>query len=160
MNAPAKVSVRQAAPATQSRPFPSLFGSLQREIDRLFEDFSPNAGFGQPASEVRCRMDLAETETGLELTMELPGLDGKDVQVTVANHVLTVSGDKKAQSEETGKNFHFVERSYGAFSRSIPLPEDVNADDIHATLAKGVLKVVVPTPAKAEPKKITIQAAA
>jgi HSP20 family protein len=157
MNAPAKVTVKQTAPAAPARHVPGVFGSLHREIDRLFEDFSPTFMFGP---EVRCRMDLAETKDGLELTVELPGLDEKDVQVAVADGQLTVSGEKKIESEAKGKNFHFVERGYGSFSRAIGLPEGVKADDIKATLSKGVLKVTVPTPAKAEPRKIAVQSAA
>jgi HSP20 family protein len=154
MNAPAQIPVRHAA--TPARIFPSVFGSLQREIDRLFEDFSPNFAGGRDLSEVRCRMDLADTKDGVELTVELPGLDEKDVEVSVNDGLLTVSGEKKFETEQQDKNYRLVERGYGSFSRSIALPEGVKPDDIKATLNKGVLKVVVPTPAKPEAKKIAV----
>jgi HSP20 family protein len=158
MNAPANIPVKK--PAALGAPFAGAFGSLQREIDRLFEDFTPAFATGRAAAaDIKCKMDLAETRDGLELTVELPGLEEKDVNVSFADGLLTVSGEKKVESEQKDKNYHFVERGYGSFSRSIALPEGVQPDQIKASLAKGVLKVTVPTPAKTEPKQIAIQAA-
>lgn len=157
MNHPTQVPVRHAA--TTSRSLPTIFGSLQREIDRLFDDFVPNVSMGRDHSDVRCRMDLADTKDGLELTVELPGLDEKDVEVTVHDGLLTVSGEKQFESEQKDKNYRFVERGYGSFSRSVALPAGVKVDQIKATLNKGVLKVVVPTPAKPEAKKIAVTSA-
>lgn len=156
MNVSANIPVRRAAPPALS--FPNVFGSLQHEIDRLFDDFSPALAGRRDGSEVRCHMDLADTKDGLELTVELPGLEEKDVDVSVSDGLLTVSGEKRFETKEEDKNYRFVERGYGSFSRSVPLPEGVKADDIKANLSKGVLKVIVPAPAKAEPKKIKIQA--
>jgi HSP20 family protein len=158
MNAPAKIPVKQGE--VGSRRLPSMLGSLQREVDRLFEDFAPNISFGREPSEVRCRMDLAETKNGLELTVELPGLDEKDVEVSISDGLLTVRGEKRFETEEEDKNYRFVERGYGSFSRSVELPPGVKADDIKASLNKGVLKVTVPTPPKPEAKKIEVTAAA
>jgi HSP20 family protein len=153
------VPVKRAAPAL-ARPAMNMFGALQREIDRLFDDFArggfPSLATAGPA----VRMDLADTKEGIELTAELPGLQEKDVQVTLSDNLLTVSGEKQAEKEEKEKNYHFVERSYGAFSRSIELPADVQADRITATISNGVLKVTIPRAAKAEPKKIEVKAAA
>jgi HSP20 family protein len=157
MDAP--VPVKHGAAGTM-RPFTSVFGSLQREIDRLFEDFTPTIPSMRGEAEVKCRMDLAETKDGLELTVEVPGLDEKDVDVSVSDGLLTVSGEKKFESEQKDKSYRFIERGYGAFSRSISLPEGVKAEDIKASMAKGVLKVSIPTPAKAEPKKIEVKPAA
>jgi HSP20 family protein len=105
-------------------------------------------------------MDLAETKDGLELTVELPGLEEKDVDVSLSDGVLTVSGEKNFESEKKDKNYHFVERSYGSFSRSIALPEGVKSDQINATMSKGVLKVAISTPAKPEAKKVEVHATA
>jgi HSP20 family protein len=154
MGAPTQVPVKQGA-AAPTRPMFNVFGSLQREIDRLFEDFTPGRGL----ADVKAKMDLAETKDGLELTVELPGLEEKDVNVTVSDGLLTVSGEKKVESERKEQNYHFVERSYGSFSRSVALPSGVHADQIKASMNKGVLKVVVPTPAKPEPQKIEVKAA-
>lgn len=145
--------------STATRPLGTMFGSLQREIDRLFEDFSPTFLGREGAPEVRCKMDLAETRDGLELTVEVPGMDEKDVQVSVSDGMLTVSGEKRFEKQQTDRNYRFVERGYGAFSRSIDLPPGVKAEDIKADLAKGVLKVTVPTPAKPEAKKIEVKSA-
>lgn len=157
MNVPAQIPVKHAA--AQTRTVPGLFGSLQREIDRLFDDFSPSFATGRDLSELRCRMDLAETKDGVELTVELPGLDEKDVQVMVNDGLLTVAGEKKFETKQADKTYRIVERGYGSFSRSIVLPAGVKEDDIQATLDKGVLKVVVPTPGKPEPKTIAVTTA-
>ena len=155
----AHIPVKQT-PAVRQGPLFNVFGSLQREIDRLFEDFNPTSAAGRGGSDIKCRMDLAEIEGGLELTVELPGMEAKDIDVSISDGVLTVSGEKKFESERKDKNYQFIERGYGSFSRSISLPEGAKADKIEASMSKGVLKVVVPTPAKAEPKKIDVKSAA
>ena len=138
------------------------FMSLQREIDRLFDDFTrgfptlPSLG----TTELLPSMDVTETDKQIEITAELPGLEEKDVQVNVADNVLTIRGEKKAEKEEKDKNYRLVERSYGSFSRTLDLPDGVNADAIKASIAKGVLKVTVPKPAPAQAKKIDVKAAA
>jgi HSP20 family protein len=158
MNTPVEVPVKQGA-VVPSRPAFDVFGSLQRQIDRLFDDFTPTFATGRGVTEVSARMDLAETKDGLELTVELPGLEEKDVNVAVSDGVLTVSGEKTFEAEQKDKTYHFVERSYGSFSRAVELPEGVTPDQIKATMSKGVLKVTVPTPAKPESKKIEVKAA-
>jgi len=157
MSAPMQVPVKQRAVA--SHPVANVFGSLQREIDRLFDDFTPAFTGSRSLVDVKCKMDLAETKDGLELTVELPGLEEKDVDISVSDGQLTVSGEKKFESEQKDKNYHFVERSYGSFSRSIALPPGVKTDEIKATMNKGLLKVLIPTPAKAEAQKIEIKPA-
>jgi HSP20 family protein len=159
MTLPANIPVKQGFPASY-RHAPGVFGTLQREIDRLFDDFTPSFIGGGRMSEVAARMDLAETDKGLELSVELPGLEEKDVDVSVSDSMLTVSGEKKFETDKADRSYRVVERGYGSFSRSINLPDGVKAEDVKATLAKGVLKVWVPTPAKAAPKKITVEAAA
>ena len=138
------------------------FMSLQREIDRLFDDFTrgfpafPSVG----TTELLQSMDVTETDKQIEITAELPGLEEKDVQVNVADNVLTIRGEKKAEKEEKDKTYRMVERSYGSFVRSLELPEGVNTDAIKASIDKGVLKVTVPKPAPAQVKKIEVKAAA
>jgi HSP20 family protein len=141
------------------------FLSLQREIDKLFEDFSRgfptmqtftagNGGMVMPST------DVTENDKEIEITAELPGLEEKDVQINLADNVLTIRGEKKAEKEEKDKNYRLVERSYGSFERSIALPEGVKSEDIKATIAKGVLTVTVPKPAPAQAKKIEVKPAA
>jgi HSP20 family protein len=142
--------------ATRSAPNP--FFALQHEIDRLFEGLARNfAGF--PSRDVMPSMDLSGTDKEIEITAELPGLEEKDIQLNVADNVLTIRGEKKNEREETKKDYHMVERSYGSFTRSVQLPDGVNPDNIKAVIAKGVLKVTVPKPAPSQSKKIDIKTA-
>jgi len=138
------------------------FLSLQSQIDRLFEDFT--RGFptfsGGMTNVTLPTMDVAETDKEIEITAELPGLEEKDVQINVADNVLTIRGEKKAEKEQKDKNYRLVERSYGAFERSLELPDGIDADAIKANIDKGVLKVVVPKPAPAQVKKIEVKSAA
>ena len=142
-----------------SRPVSNPFSALQQEIDRLFEGFS--RGFsGFPGRELMPSMDLSATDKEIEITAELPGLEEKDIQLNVADNVLTIRGEKKNEREETQKDYHLVERSYGSFTRAVQLPDGVNPDSIKAVMSKGVLKVTVPKPAPAQTKKIDIKSAA
>ena len=140
------------------------FMSLQREIDKLFDDFTSGfptfAGFGNGKAQLMPNMDVTETDKAIEITAELPGLEEKDVQVNVADNLLTIRGEKKAEKEEKDKNYRLIERSYGSFERTLELPDGVDADAIQATLTKGVLKVTVPKPAPAQSRTIDVKAAA
>ena len=145
--------------------FAQPFVSLQREIDRLFEDFGRGfpsfaGGNGGNGGALVPSTDVTETDKEIEITAELPGLEEKDVQVNFADGVLTIRGEKKAEKEEKDKNYRLVERSYGAFERSIALPDGVKPEDVKATIAKGVLTVKVPKPAPAQAKKIEVKSAA
>ena len=138
------------------------FLSLQNEIDRLFDNFSrgfPTLGNGM-SNVTLPTMDVAETDKDIEITAELPGLEEKDVQINVADNVLTIRGEKKAEKEQKDKNYRLVERSYGSFERSLELPDGVNVDAIKASIDKGVLKVVVPKPVPAQVKKVEVKSAA
>src|SRR5689334_902949 len=146
-----------------SRPQSNPFTALQQEIDRLFDGFS--RGFTSfpnlpTTRELMPSMDVSETDKEIEITTELPGLEEKDIQLNVADDVLTVRGEKKNEREESKKDYHLVERSYGSFVRSVQLPNGVNAEGIKAVMSKGVLKVTVPKPAPAQSKKIDINSAA
>ena len=164
------MSLRSLIPVGRERGvarFGEPFTSLQREIDRLFDDFTrgwPSITPGVPAMgktpELIPNMDVVETEKEFEITAELPGLEEKDVQVNVADNVLTIKGEKKAEKEEKDKNYRMFERSYGSFYRTLELPSGINPDNIKATLSNGVLKVTVPKPAPAQAKKVEVKAAA
>lgn len=135
---------------------------LQRQMNRLFEDaFSGTlpalrAGSGgmlAPSIEVK------ETDKAIEVEAELPGVDEKDVQVTLEDNILTIKGEKKAEREESKKGYYMSERSYGSFLRSFELPTGVDADKVNATFNKGVLKVTLPKPpaAQSKAKKIDVK---
>ncbi|WP_108660148.1 Hsp20/alpha crystallin family protein [Acuticoccus kandeliae] len=138
------------------------FISLQREIERVFSDFNrgwPSVNFDWPRVAVP-RMDIVEKDGRIEMTAELPGLEEKDVDIEVNDNILTIKGEKKTEREEKqGDNCYLTERSYGTFTRAIELPEGVDPNDVKASMAKGVLTITVPKPAKlakASAKKIAI----
>ena len=136
------------------------FMALQIEIGRLFDDFARGWPPLSRAQELLPSMDVSETDKEIEIAVELPGLQEKDVQINVADNVLTIKGEKKAEKEEKDKSYRMYERSYGSFSRTLELPDGIDADAIKANLSNGVLRVTVPKPAPAQVKKIEIKAAA
>jgi len=141
------------------RPESNPFLSLQQELDRLFGSFARS--FSTPTfGELMPSMDLSETDKEIEITAELPGLEEKDVQLNVADNVLTIRGEKKDERGEKDKNYQLIERSFGSFMRTVELPAGVNLDGIKAVMTKGVLKVTVPKPAPAQVKKIDVKTAA
>jgi HSP20 family protein len=104
-------------------------------------------------------VDVVETEKEYQITAELPGLSEKDVEVVVADEILTIKGEKKEEKEEKAKNYYLSERRYGAFKRSFQLPSGVDADKIEAGFQNGVLTLTLPkTPeAQKSEKKIAIK---
>ncbi|TIO80260.1 MAG: Hsp20/alpha crystallin family protein [Mesorhizobium sp.] len=106
-------------------------------------------------------MDLVEKANAYEITAELPGIDEKNIEIKLANNVLTIKGEKNEEKEEKEKDYYLSERRYGSFQRSFQLPEGVDADKIDASFAKGVLTVKLPKTAEARKaeKKITVKAA-
>lgn len=140
------------------------FRSLHRQMDRLFEDFSRDLHWPrfETASEMAMPLiDVAETDDGLTVTAELPGIEEKDIEVDLTNNILTLKGEKKSETEEKKADYHFRERSYGSFARSIAVPFDVDPDKVEAGFAKGVLTVTLPRPpeAKRATRKIKVKAA-
>jgi HSP20 family protein len=142
-----------------TRPDFHSFASLQREIDRLFDDFTRGFPAATSAS-LAPSIDVSETDGEIEITAELPGLEEKDVEVTLEDQVLTIRGEKKAEKEEKDKNYRITERSYGSFYRALELPRGITEKDIKASLTNGVLKVTLPKPQPANAKKIDIKSAA
>jgi HSP20 family protein len=113
-------------------PFESWFGSMLPEF------------FGRRAAAFSPTFDLAEEDKAYTLEAELPGLTDKDVKVSIEDGLLTISGEKKCESERKSKNFLHIERRYGSFSRSFELPKNVDADKIEARCKNGVLTVTLP----------------
>lgn len=128
--------------------------SLQGDMNRLFSSF-----FGdQSAMRWAPAMDLVEKQENYEITADLPGLTQDDVSIEVEDNVLTISGERKQQSEQKQGNFYRAERAYGSFSRSITLPQGVDADAIKASFENGVLRLEVPKPPQQRPRRVQIQA--
>ncbi|HEY6995236.1 MAG TPA: Hsp20/alpha crystallin family protein [Xanthobacteraceae bacterium] len=151
------------------------FETLRREIDRLFDDFDGGfwrSPFRRSAFDLEPfwrreltwsatpAIDVAETEKAYEVTAELPGMSESDVEVSAANGVLTIKGEKKEEKEEKKKDYYLSERRYGSFERRMQIPEDVEADKIEAAFKKGVLTVTLPKKPEAQKpaKKIEVKA--
>lgn len=150
------------------------FDTLRQEIDRLFDDFHPfswrapssrslrAADFGAPFDwQVAPAVDMTEKDGQYEITAELPGMDEKNVEVKVANGILTITGEKSEEKQEEKKDYHLSERRYGTFQRSFRLPDSVDAEKIEATFSRGLLSVKLPKTAEAvkNEKKIEVKAA-
>jgi HSP20 family protein len=101
-------------------------------------------------------MDLVEAEDHFVLKADLPGLAEGDVSIEVQDNTLTVSGERRSETEDRKRGWHRVERSYGRFSRSLSLPEGVDADAITAGFDKGVLEVRIPKPEERKPRRVEI----
>jgi HSP20 family protein len=140
-------------------PFRDLV-SIQGELDRLFgrnvggiEPLRPSAtGSWMPS------MDVFETQEKIVATLELPGIDPEGVEVAVEDSTLTVSGSRGFSDEVKEDDYHRIERRYGAFSRSITLPQAADTEKVEARFDRGVLTIEVPKVEKAKPKKIQVKA--
>ena len=137
------------------------FASLRRDMERVFEDFSRDFGWGPPATADMAaapRIDVSETDAEIKMEAELPGVEEKDVEVVLSDGCLTIKGEKKQEKEEKKQDYYLHERSYGSFARSVTVPFDADPDKVKAKFANGVLTVTVPKPpeVKAKAKKIPI----
>jgi HSP20 family protein len=125
-------------------------------FDRFFGDFSlPSLVFED--TEWTPAFDVSETDSELTVKAEVPGMDKKDINITVSDGMLTVKGEKKHQKKEETEHYHRVETHYGKFSRTMRLPTEVKADKVDATYKDGVLNITLPKTEPVEPKKIEIK---
>ena len=138
--------------------------SLQREMNRMFDDFFRDFDRGFAAPQLFGRtswpnIDVAETDTEYKVTAELPGLEEKNVELTLRDNALTISGEKRDEREEKNEGRYYAERFVGRFSRTVPLPVEVDADKVGAAFKNGVLTVVLPKSEQAREtaKRIPIQ---
>ncbi len=130
---------------------------LQRQMNTVFENFwrgmeRPFGSVDLPAAESMPRSDVVETDDGVEISVELPGMEQGDVEVSLSGDSLTIRGEKKIEKQEQKKGYYVSERSYGAVYRTIPLPPGVDADKAEATFRNGVLTVRLPQTAEAKEK--------
>jgi HSP20 family protein len=132
--------------------------SVQSEINRLFNTLFDAPASGQAAATRRWvpAMDLVETEQDFVLRADLPGLKEEDIKIELQENVLTISGERKSEHEQRGEGFYRLERASGAFSRSLTLPEGVEADEVKANFDAGVLEVRIPKPRHRQPQTIRI----
>jgi len=103
------------------------------------------------------KIDISENETGFEVRAEVPGIDRKDIDITLSEGLLTIKGEKKFENEEKNERYHRRESSYGSFSRSFQLSSDVENDGIEANYKDGVLRITLPKAEAAAPKKIEVK---
>jgi HSP20 family protein len=134
------------APATFRREFDDL---VERFFGRERMDWLSSRSFS-PA------VDISETEHEILIKAELPGIDQKDLEVSLTGDALTIKGEKKEETEEKGGNVHRIERSYGSFSRSFTLPCEVKSEAVEAKFKDGVLSLKLPKCETAKKKSIAI----
>lgn len=135
-------------PAVRPSSAATPFLSLRREMDRFFDDMWSNfgalpalGGGSRAGGSFLPSVDLSETDAGITVSAELPGMEEGDIDVSLSGDVLTIKGEKKEEQKEEREDFYRVERSYGSFTRAIPLPAEVDPSKVEATFKNGVLKV-------------------
>lgn len=139
------------------RPFREL-GSLRREMDRLWDPFFTAAPFARIGSEEWLpSADISETKDKVLIKLDLPGLEAKDVDVSVSGDILTIKGEKRKEEEEKDEHYYCCERYCGSFQRSFRLPVDIQSDNVEASFDKGVLKVTLPRTEQAKKKEIEVK---
>jgi len=159
-------------PMTPFRPGGGMFPgdpflSLHREMNRLFDDVfrgaalpaaSGSQGQGDVGNFVNASMNVSETDKEIRVTAELPGVTEQDIDVSLDDDVLTIRGEKKFERKDDKENFHFVERSYGTFQRSLRLPYAVDSEQVQASFENGILTVTVPKTGRQErSRRIQVQ---
>lgn len=134
-------------------------GSLKHEMDRVFDRFLegrwdefPSLGDWTP------QMDISETKDSLVAKVEVPGMDSKDIQISLQDNLLTIKGEKRHEREEKDEHYHRVERAYGSFTRSVRLPVAVDASKVTATFKNGLLTVTLPKTPSARGTTIPVKA--
>ena len=134
------------------------FSTLQDRVNRIFrESFSPEGSDeALTTSNFAPPVDVYEDEHNITLKIEVPGIDEKDINVTIENNTLTVRGERRFEKDEKEENFHRVERMYGSFTRSFTLPNTVDPEQVSAHYEKGVLKIRLAKKAEAKPKQIKV----
>ena len=131
--------------------------TLQDRMNRLFNDqFGAMTRDEALTGSFVPPVDVYEDENTIQVRLEVPGIDEKDIDIRMENNVLTVRGERKFEKDEKEENFHRVERRYGSFTRSFTLPSTVNSDDVQADYDKGVLTIRLAKRAEAKPKKIKV----
>lgn len=139
------------------RPFREL-DRIRREVDRLWDSFfEKRPARVEEVSEWFPSLDVSETDSEYIVKVEVPGIDPKDINISLMNNLLTIKGEKKQEKEEKEENYHLLERSYGSFTRSIRIPSQIQNDHINASYKNGVLKIILPKTEEAKKKEIKIK---
>jgi len=149
---------------TTWKPFRELapfreFERMRRDMDRFWDSFLEGGlrKRTEEGGEWFPSLDVAETKNELVVKAEVPGMDPKNIDISISDGVLTIKGEKKEEKEEKEADYHLVERSYGAFTRSIRLPAEAQSGKINASYKNGVLKLTLPKSEEAKKKEIKIK---
>lgn len=137
------------------RGFP-LADPLRGEMEDLMRRFFGDEDNAPVVKSWAPRVDVEETDNEILVKADLPGVDPKNVEISIENGVLTVRGERKEEKEEKKKNYHRIERITGSFFRAVPLPSAADAEKVSASSTNGVVTVTIPKKAEAMPKKITV----
>jgi HSP20 family protein len=135
----------------------SDFAHMQEDIDRMLDSFRGDIIDEDVSKTLMPAVDIVERENDFTINVELPGVDKKDVKISIQNNVLTIKGEKRQENGKKGENYHRVERSYGLFQRSFTLPSTVAADKIDASYDNGILNLVIPKLEESKPKEIEVK---
>ncbi|HOX40313.1 MAG TPA: Hsp20/alpha crystallin family protein [Candidatus Brocadiia bacterium] len=133
---------------------------LQREMNQLFNEFFEGWNlptFSTHDVSLTPTVDVAESEKEVKVTAELPGIDEKNVDISVVGNALTISGEKKEEKEEKGQTYHRIERTYGSFSRTVPLPAEVDEENTRAVYKNGILTITLPKVEQARRRRIEVK---
>lgn len=136
--------------------FPGLSKDFDSLFSRFFDGWDPGPVFHEETAWAPA-VNVEETEKEIIVTADLPGIDPKDVDITIEHNVLTVKGECKVEEEEKKKNYHRVERSYGSFQRSLLLPDTVESEKITATSKNGVITITLPKTRESLRKRIEVK---
>jgi len=132
------------------------FEAFERDVKRIFDDFFALEPVDLFDSAWLPTVDVEEDEKSIHVRAEIPGIDEKDLNVTLEDNVLTISGEKKEERKEENKRYVLAERRFGSFKRSIALPAEVKADSVKASFKNGVLTIDFEKKEVSQPKRITI----
>lgn len=138
-------------------PFEGLAG-FRRIFDEPLVNFL-REGMNTNADEWKPLLDVVETKDGISLKIDVPGVKQEDINISIEDNMLTVKGERKNESEVSDEGFTRIERSFGAYQRSVALPPTVDTDRVKATYKDGVLEIQLPKKEEARPKAIKVEAA-
>jgi len=139
------------------QPRQHMFWGLQRDINRLFDEMTSSRWSRFPERDGVPDLDVEEKENEFAVTVDIPGVDKRDVKVSIENNLLTIKGERKVErTEEEEGTYHCSERSYGSFSRSFTLPRTVDSKKISAVHKDGVLAITLPKAEEAKEREIEI----
>ena len=156
---PRKETEKQIQESSEwTHPFYTFRADMDKLMENIFGGFN-RTPFGKTADTFMPRIDVVDTEKEIKVSAELPGMDEKDIEVSLTKEALIIRGEKKEEKEEKGEDYYRSERTYGSFSRTIPLPLEIDEEKVAASFKKGVLTIKLPKTKQAigGTKKISIK---